>query len=179
MKAKLMPPLEILNHMFAISKESPSGLIWKNSNATWVKAGHVAGSLCKDNYWQVKITYNKQCLLYQVHRIVYYLHTGINPKDLLIDHVNGKENNVDNLRLATCSQNSQHQKAKAKENKTSKYKGVYLTNEHNKPNRWRAVISVNKKRIYLGRFKTEEEAAKAYNQAAVLYHKEYAVLNAL
>jgi hypothetical protein len=97
----------------------------------------------------------------------------------LIDHVNGKGNNVDNLRLATCSQNSQHQKAKAKENKTSKYKGVYLTNEHNKPSRWRAVISVNKKRIYLGRFKTEEEAAKAYNQAAVLYHKEYAVLNIL
>jgi hypothetical protein len=71
MKAQLMPPFEFLNHMFAISKESPSGLVWKNSNATWVKAGYVAGSLCKDNYWQVKITYNKQCLLYQVHRIVY------------------------------------------------------------------------------------------------------------
>ena len=101
-----MPPFEILNYMFTISKDSPSGLIWKNSNSPSIKPGHIAGSLCKDNYWQVKITHNKLRLSYQVHRIIYYLHTKINPDQLLIDHVNDKQNIIENLRLATHTENT-------------------------------------------------------------------------
>ncbi len=44
---------------------------------------------------------------------------------------------------------------------------------------WRAVITVNKKRFNLGRFKTEEEAALAYNEAARKYHGESAFQNSL
>jgi hypothetical protein len=173
MKAHLMPPFEILNYMFTISKDSPSGLIWKNSNSPSIKPGHIAGSLCKDNYWQVKITHNKLRLSYQVHRIIYYLHTKINPDQLLIDHVNDKQNIIENLRLATHTENTQYQKLRV--NNTSKYKGVYCINKNKK--RWRAVIQVNKKRIHLGIFETALEAAKAYNEAAILHHKKYALLN--
>jgi hypothetical protein len=44
-------------------------------------------------------------------------------------------------------------------------------------NRWRARIRVNGKRISLGLFKDEIEAAKAYDRAARKYHGEFASLN--
>ena len=40
-----------------------------------------------------------------------------------------------------------------------------------------AGIVVNKKSIYLGLLKNEEDAARAYDEAAILYHGEYARLN--
>jgi len=43
--------------------------------------------------------------------------------------------------------------------------------------RWRARIRVNGKRIYLGSFKNEIDAAKAYDDAAQKHHAEYASLN--
>jgi len=43
--------------------------------------------------------------------------------------------------------------------------------------RWRTRILVNGKRLYLGSFKNEIAAAKAYDEAAKRYHGEYAALN--
>jgi hypothetical protein len=56
----------------------------------------------------------------------------------------------------------------------SKYKGVCPTNR-NRP--WQARIKVNGKTINLGTYKTEIEAAKAYDVAAKKYHGEFANLN--
>ena len=35
------------------------------------------------------------------------------------------------------------------------------------------------KLIYIGRFKNKEEAAQAYNKAAIKYHGEFAFINKL
>lgn len=61
-------------------------------------------------------------------------------------------------------------------NKTSKFRGVTLIAVgHAKP--WRAQIWMGGKAQTLGRFSTEEEAARAYDDAAREHHKENAVLN--
>ncbi len=58
---------------------------------------------------------------------------------------------------ATHTQNIWHRR-KFKAYSRSKYKGVDFANDMN---RWRARIRVNGKRIYLGSFKDEIEAARA------------------
>ena len=62
----------------------------------------------------------------------------------------------------------------ASKNSTSKYKGVSWDESRGK---WAAQISVDCKSKRLGRFKSEEEAAKTYNKAASELHGEYAFLN--
>ncbi len=56
----------------------------------------------------------------------------------------------------------------------SKYKGVSW---HCGLEKWRAVINVNLKRISLGCFVIEEQAAIAYNNAALKHHGDFAKLN--
>jgi AP2 domain len=59
---------------------------------------------------------------------------------------------------------------------SSIYKGVDL---HKPTGSWRARIKATERQINLGYFKTQEEAAIAYNQAALKYHGEFAQLNML
>jgi hypothetical protein len=63
---------------------------------------------------------------------------------------------------------------KKMKNNTSGYKGVSW-NSHAKA--WAARITVRGRRVFLGSFDDPVEAAKAYNEAALEYHGEFAVLN--
>ena len=77
-----------------------------------------------------------------------------------------------NLRLCTHTQN-QHNKDPIT-NVSSKYKGVSW---HKSKNKWRAVVYLKKRQIYLGRFDSEIDAAIAYNNAAIKYFGDFARLN--
>lgn len=90
-----------------------------------------------------------------------------------IDHHDGNRHNCheSNLRLATSLQNKQNQKPKKG---SSQYKGVYL---HSQNFNWNARIRANGKRLHLGCFSSEIEAAKAYDIAALQFHGEFAYLN--
>lgn len=93
-----------------------------------------------------------------------------------IDHEN--QNKLDcrksNLRPATRGQNSAN--VSLRPNTTTGYRGVWKRQgNYSKP--WVARIVVNCKCINLGHHATPEEAALAYNEAALLHFGEFAVMN--
>jgi hypothetical protein len=106
-----------------------------------------------------------------------YLHQEVIevPEGMVVDHINhdGMDNRRANLRAATYSQNLCHRKKRSGA-KQSKYKGIYWRKKNRK---WQAVITFDRKKIYLGYFRNEIDAAKAYDRAAMKYHGEFASLN--
>jgi len=94
-------------------------------------------------------------------------------KGLFIDHINcvGLDNRKANLRLCTPAQNQYNQ---FRGRGSSKYKGVSFHN-----NGWQAQIKFKQAIYYLGRFKTEVEAAKAYGQKAIELFGKFARPNLL
>ena len=74
------------------------------------------------------------------------------------------DNRRQNLRNVTCSQN--HSNSRPQVGCTSRYKGVCWDKRREK---WRAYVKVNYRRIHLGYFDNEVEAAHAYNQAHQLH----------
>jgi hypothetical protein len=88
------------------------------------------------------------------------------------DH-NGLNNRRENLRIATHAQNQWNQ-IKTDRPTTSRYKGVRRTRFA-----WRPEISFNDKSLYLGSFRTEEAAARAYNAKALELFGEFASLNVI
>ena len=154
-------PIGIIREALELDPVSPTWLRWKirprghfNSNKGWRcfntrDAGKVAGSEfangCGNKYYQVGINGR----FYYVHRIVYFLAYGIDPAGKYIDHKDGdgQNNNPDNLRLATRTENSRNRGTNR--NNTSGIKGVYWNKEKGK---WQARIQINRKHKHLGYF---------------------------
>jgi hypothetical protein len=108
-----------------------------------------------------------------------YLHREIlnAPPNLQIDHINGyrHDNTRRNLRLADQSQNNGNMKMQERP-KSSQFKGVSLRSDTGK---WAAYIKRDRRKITLGCFATEQEAAAAYNEATLKQWGEYARPNQL
>lgn len=108
-------------------------------------------------------------LTIRMHRLILATQEGD-----FCDHVDGDRlnNQKSNLRLCTFAENMFNKGAYR--TNTSGFKGVVWEKESQK---WAARIALNKKRITIGRFHTKEQAALAYNEAALKYHGAFAHLN--
>lgn len=95
-------------------------------------------------------------------------------KSLLVDHINrdGLDNRLVNLRL--CSNRENCRNRNKRKNTSSVFKGVHFEKRSNK---WLARIQTDNKRITLGLFDNEYEAAKAYDLGALKYFGEFACTN--
>lgn len=99
---------------------------------------------------------------------------GYVPK--LIDHSNKNksDNRIKNLIEKNHSENN-HNKPKHK-NASSKYYGVSL---HSGKKHWQVKIKKDGEEFYLGIYKNEIDAAKAYNEKAIELYGDHANLNVI
>lgn len=114
-----------------------------------------------------------------------YLHRFImgcvnSPRSVFVDHIdhNGLNNSRTNLRTTDNRGNQRNSLKRLSAKKTSTYKGVYKRS-YNKSNPWRATIFLSGKSKHLGCYRTEIEAARSYNQAAIELFGPQALINDL
>jgi len=99
------------------------------------------------------------------------------PEGMTVDHINRNtlDNRKENLRICSNKENVRNSK-KRKDGITSKYKGVHYAKKRDV---FVSQITVDKEHKFLGHFKNEEDAAIAYNNAAIKYFGEFANLNTI
>jgi hypothetical protein len=138
---------------------------WLKSFNQMAQVGNVAGSKNQvDGYLSIKIGGRN----YKMHRLAWLYVHGEQPAGILDHKDQDKENNrIDNLRPATWSQNNVN-----KMGRDGVPRGV-----RSLKSKFSAQIGVNHKCIWLGTFDTKQEAAHAYNKAAIEHFGEFAVLN--
>ena len=114
---------------------------------------------------------NGDKVLTLMHRVVLSAKKGVQ-----VDHINtdGLDNRKCNLRGCSHAENQRNRERYS--NNKSGYKGVSWDKVNGK---WRAQIKNKNKTEYIGIFENPIEAAKAYNNAALKYHGEFARVNDL
>ena len=105
------------------------------------------------------------------HRIVWEMHHGPIPKGMVIDHINMKpwDNRLENLRLATKSQNGMNRGPDRRS-----WHGLKGVSQDKRDGAWQAEIRIDGKKISLGRHLTKGLAAVAYAKGAMRYHGKFA-----
>lgn len=106
-----------------------------------------------------------------MHRVILGLKRG----DPDVDHIDrdGLNNVRGNLRLCSNSLNQANRRQQTI-NTSSRYRGVTW---HKQARKWQAQIEINKRKSYLGVFDSEEDAAHAYDCAALDAFGEFSHTN--
>jgi len=104
------------------------------------------------------------------------MHRLINetPDGMFTDHINRDKLDNRKANLRTCTNSANVQNRTCSSANSSGYKGVCF---HKATGKWAAAIERDGQRKNLGLFDTVEDAAKAYDNAAVELHGEFACPN--
>lgn len=134
------------------------------SEYRWHPVTGFAGAIYASSTNRLGVT----CPKIQMHRLV----MGVTDVSVFVDHRDhdGLNNQKSNLRKATARQNQRNRRASGE---ASRYKGVWLSGGK----AWYAEIKGDHKRYRLGPYRSEEDAAKVYDEYARLLHGEFAYLN--
>jgi len=94
---------------------------------------------------------------------------------ILVDHINGNglDNRRVNLRLCNATLNQANARS-LRPHKTSRFKGVSWSTAHTG---WFAQLQIERRKVNLGYYEDEEDAALAYNRAAIEHFGSFACLN--
>jgi hypothetical protein len=125
-------------------------------------------------YYRVRLYEGGITKKIRIHRLVANEFLEASHEIKMVDHIdrNRLNNYVTNLRYVTVQQNQMNRTKRS--NTSSKYKGVIFKKQCNK---WQSRVQYDGKRISLGYFDNEQEAARAYNAKAMELFGEYANLN--
>lgn len=127
---------------------------WKGGTRI-IKEKILTGSLDKDGYRIVNLSYNHTKKLYKVHRIIAecFIDNPLNKKT--VNHINAikSDNSADNLEWNTHRENTAHRSSL--KDKTSKYSNIHFCKTANK---WIAQIQNGNKKKMIGAFDSEEIA---------------------
>jgi hypothetical protein len=139
-----------------------TGLFTRRLKQSGVKQGKVSGSFSNEGYLVTSVK-NK---IYKCHRLAWLYVAGQWPTHN-IDHINGnrQDNRFNNLRDVKQKINIENQTKAQKHNKSTRTLGTWKNGTG-----FAARISHNNKKIYLGTFKTIEEAEAAYLAAKRILH---------
>lgn len=135
-------------------------LFWKVGN----RRGE-AGSLKQNGYRFIGINGKH----HYTHRLIFLFHHGFLPP--FIDHIDGNRlnNSIDNLRVASRSENNRN--VGIQRNNTSGAKGVQFIKNTGK---WRVAVRSNGILRYFGMYNDFELAELVATEARNLYHGEFA-----
>lgn len=169
-----MTKIEITQELVRELFDYKDGILYwkvKTSPLSRINIGDRAGYLNKTAFYE-RYSIGINMKSYLCSRIIFLWHNGYLPD--FVDHRDRdmKNNNIGNLRSCTRAENNRNRNPE--KNSSSKFLGVFYIKKNNK---WGAKIVSDKKQISLGRFESEANAALAYNEAAIKYHKEFANLN--
>jgi len=133
-----------------------TGLVARRGRAT---KGSVAGNLTSRGYIRVGVDGK----VYKAHRLVWLYVYGYFPENE-IDHIdrNPSNNKLSNLREVSHQCNMRNSKGRS--NATSDVKGIAF-----RKGKWRALISIGNKMMYLGSFSSKSLAAKKRCEAEIKY----------
>lgn len=152
----------------ALRYEPETGnFIWRKTHSSKAPAGSIAGTIRKAGYRIICVDQVE----YTAARLAWFYTHGEWPQQgMVVDHINcnRSDNRIANLRLADRSQNLAN--SMPRKNKPTA-KGVHY---HKKGKLWTAQISVYKRSMYLGSFKSQSAAAAAYSEAAQKFYGQFA-----
>ena len=171
MKAKLLPDVEELKKLFYIDSSIPEGLRWNIKPCRNIIKDSPAGSKSPDGYFQTTINRKP----FRNHRIIYSIFNNTNlSSEQIVDHLDRcpQNNHPNNLRIVTDIENSRNRRKR--KNTSSDYIGVSFNKQNKK---YCSQIQINKKKIFIGRFLTELDAALAYNNYIITHNLSHFNLN--